>query len=636
MVRAGLVLLGVVAVAVLVGAPSAVLGARDALAGRRLLAEVAEAVRAQDADAAAGTLAEAAAALERADGHLGSPWTLPARFVPGLGRQLRAAHGLAEAGVAGAEAAEGIVGALEARPEGGWLVEPGTFDLAALRTAGERLAAALPGAEEAVRRAGATPGTWLVGPMASRRAAALEEARSALRGLRRGAGGLSVAPEMLGADGPRRYYLAFANLSELRGSGGFLGYFSVLEVEGGELHLLDAEGRPTGEFPQPSHLEPPEWFTDAYGRFEAAEWWQNLNVTTDFPTAGRLITQAIPDELGPVDGVVQIDPLGLEPILELTGPVPVEGWPEPITAGNVSRVTQHEAYQRYDGRGEERVEFLGRLIDEVFGALVAADVDLDEETLGRLGEAAAGGHVQVYASRTEEEEALRRAGLARGVDRAADATDVLGVVNENAGANKADWFLRRQIRYSVSLDPGTREARGRLTLAMRNRAPASGEPSYVIGPNIDIGAGVNRTLLMLLRPPDDQLDGFLQAAQPTSVSRAREDDLRSYQRFLDIPPRDAVQVEAEFRVPEALRREGDELVYRLRVLRQPIAHPDDVAVQVRPPPGWEVSGETTWSGDLTEDVVVEVRLSRSTVDRVVDALFVEPFRLARRLIGSVF
>lgn len=472
--------------------------------------------------------------------------------------------------------------------------------------------------------------------MASRRAAALEDARSALRGLRRGAAGLEVAPEMLGADGPRRYYLAFANLSELRGTGGFLGYFSVLEIRGGELRLLDAEGRPTGEFPQPEGLDPPGWFTDAYARFEAADLWQNLNVTTDFPTAGDLIRQAIPDELGPVDGVIQIDPLGLEPILELTGPVPVEGWPEPVTAENVSRVSQHEAYARFEGDNDARREFLGSVIDEVFGALVSADVGLEGESLRRLGEASAGGHVQVYASRAEEEDALRRAGLARGVDRAADATDVLGVVNENAGANKADWFLRRRMRYSVTLDPETREATGRLVLALRNTAPTSGEPSYVIGPNIDIGAGVNRTLLMLLRPPRDELEGFRQGAEPMSVSRAREAALRSYQRFLDVPPRDAVEVEAEFRVPDALRADGDELVYRLHVLRQPIAHPDDLTVEIRPPAGWEVSGETTWSGALASDVVLEVRLSRSTAASVVDTLFVGPFELAKRLIGSLF
>lgn len=575
--------------------------------------------------------------METATGRLGSVFTVPARLVPGVRRQIRTAHGLAVAGADAVEAAEATVAALEARPDGGWLVGPGHFDLEALRAAGERLAGAVAPAERAVERAEATPGTWLLGPVASRRAGALDEVRSALRGLRRGAAGLRVAPAMLGADGPRRYYVGFANLSELRGTGGFLGYFSVLEVTDGRLHLLDEEGRPTREFPQPSGLDPPDWFAEAYGRFEATTFWQNLNLTTDFPTTASLIVQAIPPaELGGVDGVIQIDPLGLEPVLELTGPVRVDPWPDPITARNVSEVTQHDAYVRFDGDSEGRVDFLGRLVDETFSAALRAEVDLDERTLSGLGDAAAGGHVQVWATRPEEQEALRGAGLARGVARAAEATDVLSVVTENAGPNKIDWFLRREMLYEVTLDPSTREARGRLTTVLRNTAPSEGEPTYVIGPNADIGAGVNRLLLMLLRPPDDELGGFWVAARPESLSRAREADLRSYQRFMDVPPRGTVQVEGEFVVPDALRDEGGELVYRLRVLRHPVAHPDEMGVVIHPPEGWEVTGETRFAGPLTADVVLEVRLSRSTLDRVVDTLFVGPFDLAKRLIGSLF
>jgi hypothetical protein len=47
-----------------------------------------------------------------------------------------------------------------------------------------------------------------------------------------------LIPAMLGADRPRRYFMAFQNSAEARGAGGLLGAYGVLEADRGRLRVL--------------------------------------------------------------------------------------------------------------------------------------------------------------------------------------------------------------------------------------------------------------------------------------------------------------------------------------------------------------------------------------------------------------
>ncbi|MCP6077384.1 DUF4012 domain-containing protein, partial [Klebsiella pneumoniae] len=44
-----------------------------------------------------------------------------------------------------------------------------------------------------------------------------------------------VLPAMLGADGPRNYFLAFQTLSESRGTGGLIGGFGIVRAVDGKV-----------------------------------------------------------------------------------------------------------------------------------------------------------------------------------------------------------------------------------------------------------------------------------------------------------------------------------------------------------------------------------------------------------------
>lgn len=627
-------LLGFVVVAFL-AAPAGYSALRDAQRGRDLILASEQSLRDQDPASARRLLAEARTAFRSADDRVSGGLAVPANHTPVLGRHLEVASGLARAGELIAEAGIEATHALDERPAQGWRGSDGRIAVEALARASDHVDRAVISLDRAREVLEATPERFLVPQVGGQRTETLARLDEAAAGIEGAAAGLGAAPELLGADRSKRYYLTFSNLAELRGTGGLLGFYVVLEIDDGHLRLTELDGRAQDDFPEPATRDPqaPDWYLDAYGRYQPFEIWQNLNVTTDFPTVGDLLLQSVPQSLHPLDGVIQLDPIVLAELLSVAGPVSVEGWPEPLTSENLSAVTQHEAYVRYEGDREARVAFLDDVVGVVFDHILSS-IELSDDLVTTLGGAVAGGHIQMYAADAGLQEALREAGLARGVDRASEASDVLGFVTQNGSGNKVDWFLRREVAYEVALDPTRREARGRLSATLSATHPASGLPDYVIAPGTPgVPEAVNRVLLMLLRAPEDVQEELLVSGEHLQTSRDHEEDLVAYQTAVDLGPGESKEVTGRFTTELSCERRR--CAYRLHVLRQPVAHTDRYRIDITVPAGWEVEGDRRFEGPLTEDLVFEVELRQTFRAWAVERLIAGPGRVARNLLDTI-
>lgn len=596
---------------------------------RASLEAAAGALRRQDPAGARADLDAADAQLRASRRLLRSPILLPARVVPVVSRQLKALDGLTLAGRLSVQAAEAAAVAVEARPAGGWRVSGGGIDLGATGRAAQALKQAVAPARRAEVALRRTPSTWLAPPLAEARADALRRVRSSRVQAERGSAGLDLLGTLLGRDGRRRYVVAFSNLAELRGTGGLLGYFAVLETSGGKLGLLAGSGRPDRELPTPraAGVRVPDWYRDSYEPYAATAIWQNVNLTSDFPTVARIVSQGVQGPFGQVDGIIQIDPVGLQPLLRLAGPLTVPPWPVPISADTVSNIAHHEAYVRFESDNDQRIAFLGSLVENVFGrALRSGTGEINAGVIEGFSRAVSGGHIQMHAQRPQEQRQLERLGLAGGVARESGATDVLGLVSDNAVGNKIDWFLRRDVRYEATLDPQSGTAKTRLDATLTNEAPSSGLPDYVIGsPLPEIAKGVSRQILVLLRSEQAAPPRIRLAGRRYIPRAGREARLRNFHvRRLDIAPKGRVRLLATSEVPRAVRGSGRHRVYRLHVLRQPVAHPDTYHVRVRGPRGWRVTGESSFDGPLESDLVMDVRMVQTRRAWLVDRLILEP------------
>jgi len=124
----------------------------------------------------------------------------------------------------------------------------------------------------------------------------------------------------LGAGRDKRYLLVFQNNAEMRGSGGFLGSYALVDFREGKIRNLEVPGGGSYDTeagltekikaPEPLWLVNPQW------HFWDANWWP------DWPTTSRNLMWFYEKSGGPsVDGVISFTPSVMEKLLTVTGPI---------------------------------------------------------------------------------------------------------------------------------------------------------------------------------------------------------------------------------------------------------------------------------------------------------------------------
>ena len=529
-----------------------------------------EAVRRGDVASGARSL-EAAGRSFTAARHKARAWSArPALAVPVVAQHSRAVSTLASTG---AEIAD--VGARLAE-----VFDPATFKVVGGTVPIERVDALVGPAEEAaavlVRRAAELEqvgGPWLVAPVRREVDRLTPRVRRAGRDAEVAARTARLAPALLGADGPRRWFLAVQSPAELRGTGGFIGSFAELYADKGRLQLTRVGRTADLNIRTPRKLDAPVEYLARYGRFDPHLLWQNVNMSPDFPTVADVIARLYPQSGGaPLDGVIAVDPYGLAAILGATGPVRVADWPEPITTESAARVLLYEQYVRFPQSGE-RVDFLAHVTQAVWQRLLDGSVgivELGRALVGALDEK----HLVFTSTQADEQSVLVGLGVTGTMAPVDD--DFLAVVTQNAGGNKIDWFLRRAVDYRVDVDRRTGRVQATLQVTLRNEAPASGLPVYVIGSarKPPPPPGTNSVYLSVYTPwalLSASLDG-----QTIGLESQQELGRRVYSAFVDVPPGASVVMELTL----SGTRTGLDDRYDVAVHRQPAVTADNLVVSV--------------------------------------------------------
>ena len=530
------------------------------------------AARSADEERANDELEAAADSFRAAAQPLGAWWARPASAIPVVGPHLRALRVAATTGVDLAVAGERVAAATNLA---GIRVSQGQVPVEGIAALEAPLVGASDDVAEALHRLRSARSPWLLPPVARRLDANVSRLADADRSLRTSRDVVAVLPRMLGAGGPRRWFLAIQTPSEARGSGGFIGNYGEIVADGGRLKLarfgrigeLNQGGDPARRV-----LGGPADYVARYGRFAVANTWQNVTLSPDFPSVTKVIANLYPQSGGqPIDGVIAVDPAGVAALLRLTGPLQVPPWPEPITPDNAERILLYEQYVAL--QGQVRLDFLGDASRLLWERLTSGDLPGAGEIVKALGPAVRGKHLLVSAVDATEDAALARAG-ANGA-MAPVRGDALSVITQNASGNKIDWFLRRQVQYRPRVDPTTGALSAQLAITLENDAPASGLPDYLIGnalPSMP-PPGTNRLYLSVYTPWG--LTGARINGVPATMESERELGRSVYSTYLDVAPRAKVvlELDLEGRYP----RTGG---YLLDLHSQPLVTPDRVTVSL--------------------------------------------------------
>jgi hypothetical protein len=553
----------------------------DALDGVDHLRDGIDAAERGDTTNATVELRVAARRLRAADRALDRPWTVPARYVPFLGHNARAANQLVRSGAELATAASAAADDVDLdRIE----LRRGRVDLDVARRvadAGDTVSTALDRALVDLRT---VRSDFVAGPLQDRLDEATDlllDARPSVIDLRDAA---RAAPVVLGSGTTKRYLVLFTTPVEARGLLGFPGNYAELEATDGAIVMTQfgRVGRDLQTLGLPLAARtitgPPEYLA-RYTPFSPAQTWHNITMSPDLPSVAKVAAELYPQSGGrPVDGVMMVNPTGIAALLQLTGPVSVPGVATPVSAANAVDFLQVRQYVDFTlGDRIDALEAVGRA---TFDKLTNGDLPEVRAVADALSPAVRARGLLFFSFDDEVAPVLRRAG----VDGAFPAVegDSVAVLTTNASANKMDSYTTRETTYDVVWDAETGDLRGTLTTVFTNRGPASGLSWYVAGLGVRpfpgqpaaAAPGVNRSIVAVYtpwRPDTATVDG-------RAVDLQIERELGRYvgSTAIDIAPGRSVTLTVSW--SGRLAPAG---LYRFDLLHQPQTSAERVKVRVR-------------------------------------------------------
>lgn len=378
----------------------------------------------------------------------------------------------------------------------------------------------------------------LIGPLADARAelveevedapARLDEARFYVGGLRR----------LLA--GPSRYLLLGANNAEMRGGAGMPLSAGVVTIKDGDIEFGEFKQLADVAVGQPE-VEYPESWNNTYFRWAIGRDYLETAVSPNFRVTGPMYQDmAVTAGFGPVDGVLEIDAVALRRLLEVIGPVELDG--VSYDASNIEQQVLNENYLRFDtiseGRGN-RVELQSALAKAIFDAFKERDVPVAELALG-LREAAYGRHLLAHST----DPAVQSLWESIGADGSLDAAGLM-VTAQNVAANKLDWYIDPQVTLNVLPDiDGSWKAR--LTVRVENPEVERTSPQ-VDGTYDNLTNGTHRTMVAVYLPRGAH---SIRSLDQPFTEQGYDPPLQMAAKRFEIPRGDGRSVAMEFSLPK--------------------------------------------------------------------------------------
>ena len=486
-------------------------------------------------------LRAAQADFERAHSRVHSPFFLPVRILPVLGRQVDSVDtltGSASRVVSiGIDAVDGARAAVDAgHPVGAARVALVDH----LATIADRSAGQLKSVDLGP--------THLFGPLESARArfsTRLTDLRHAIGQLRDATHGLVDFLR-----GPSRYLVLAGNNNEMRvGSGTFL-EVGTLTVNNGSLHL-DAMRSfadykvPPGSVPLTGDL------AGRWGFLDPNVEWRNLGASPQFPSQAALATRMWKASTGTtVDGVVALDVVTLKDLLQATGPVRLPDGTT-MTADQVLGDVMLRQYLGLVGYPDQTTR-RDRLSELARGALANLNrggwhaADLVDQLRG----AAQGRHLLAWSGHPQEQAGWAAAGISGAL-----APDAALIGFHNRGGNKLDQFMNIQGSVKTVAEP----AGWGMTIQMNleNVTPATGLPQYVQGPfpqAIGAAAGLYQAFAVFELP---QSAGSIQleidGRQAKLVTAGPDGPSQVVAAYIQVARGSSLTVVARFTLPKRVR-----------------------------------------------------------------------------------
>jgi hypothetical protein len=550
--------------------------------------------------------------LEAADDILSGPPAAVLRLVPVARQNILAVDAVVDAGIPVIQDALAVIETRDGIDEQE-LVSDGRVRLEVLEGLSEPLRQQLESLREletelVVHRSG-----WLVPPLWDTVDAFASRASDLRRSAERATQALEIAPSLLGADGRRTYLVLLLNNAELRGAGGILSALGTISARNGRLSLGEflyyAELSPDNPKPVPA----PEDFKRRFGRYRAdTTTVVNATASADIPevatVAGRLIKRLRGIE---VDGALLIDPRGIASLLPPDSEIAATEGDARLTGQNLTDFIYSDSYDVLGGEDPGRRSAILSVGRDAFKTILTGGSS-SAEIMESAGEAVAGRQIRFVSFDDSEQNILDDLGVTGNLTT--NAVDNLLVTVQNLGADKLDYWMRRDIEHKCAIDGEI--ARCESTVRLSNETPR-GLNDYVTQINNRVkrshryGAYVG--YLEVYVPDEAELTSVTLNRETETFYPESENGRKSLGMYFSTPrgERTTAGVSYDLKLPES--------GYSLEIAPQPLAFDAALNVDLSGPEEWSITGpgeqnegRIVFRGELDRALRYELRPSART------------------------
>jgi len=486
----------------------------------------------------------------------------------------------------------------------------------------EGLSRDLQSAQQAIRRIPPVP---LLGhKIAKIKTKALKDSSQAITLLDKAIVGSRLLPGVLGADGPRTYFVAVQNNADQRGTGGAVLGYALVRFSDGRIRILSGGGINAIDNKRIGfHVGFPAgvaWYLhEALGVPRINN---GANYTADFPLVGQSWVKMAAAATGrQIDGAIAIDPFAIAAALRGQGALHVPAYPGTIDAHNLVQVTEHDQYllsrQQQQDLPHELIKSAFKLLEHPKNFVGLAS---------GLADSVAERHVQVWMADPSEEALVTRLGWDGGIR--SGPGDFVGVVYDKRIRGKQDFWSQESLNYHVTLSAsGTASADA--VVGMSDQIPP-GQPPRIVSHVQPYG--LNAAMLNLYVPRRATLQSvtpsgvfpqgfvspplFFDYLHPQGFVEHVEGAFRVFTQTVTPYPGHPKTVEYRYTVPDAVHATSGNHVYVLTIPHQPLYRDPIVDVTIQLPagahvlsstPGLIASGSTlTLRTHLTKDLTLRV------------------------------
>lgn len=426
-----------------------------------------------------------------------------------------------------------------------------------------------------------------------------------------------LLPGILGWDAPKRYLVLAQNPAELRPTGGFIGTYGIVTFDKGriterrfeDVFKLDVDR----EYP---YVTPPAALD---GHLLGGQSWQlaDANWSPDFPTAAQDALALYTNESGDaeIDGVIALTTYAIDSLLVATGPVRVPIYEVTVKAGETTLVALQQTRQE-PVPGVNRKAFLDAFAGQLLDSLLALPPKSWGRVLDQLEVVGRSRQALVWLADEDAQSLITELGWDGSVGHAPG--DFLYVVDANvAPASKLNAVTQRRTELDIALDPaGTATHNARIT--WQNDIEESAATPYRALREV----GAQRLLgnyVRVLVPAGSVLDSvaggsFGRITGPEELGD--EAGRMVFGNYLAIPPGSSSLV-YRWTSTGITSTQGEDLVYRLTIQKQPGVAAEQLAVSIVVPDGARIveatdglqvqGGSATFVGSLIRDVNLTIR-----------------------------